>query len=71
MVGEMTQEELDDFLAEIDKESSYRRLEGKQNLIVSIIAIAFSVFQLTSIFGMLPAQIQEIFTCALSLYLHF
>lgn len=56
----MTQEELDDFLSSIDKESSYRRLEGWQNKLVIFIAIAFSVFQLyTSIFGMLPAQKQR------------
>ncbi|WP_154865143.1 TRAP transporter permease [Neofamilia massiliensis] len=56
----MTQEELDEFLSSIDKESSYRRLEGWQNKLVIFIAIAFSIFQLyTSIFGMLPAQKQR------------
>lgn len=56
----MSQEELDDFLAEIDKESAYRRLSGVQEKIVTYIAIAFTLFQLyTSIFGMLPAQLQR------------
>lgn len=60
VAGEMTQEELDDFLSEIDKESAYRRLEGWQDKLVTIIAILFSVFQLyTSIMGMLPAQLQR------------
>lgn len=57
---EMTQEELDAFLAEIDKESAYRRLTGNQEKLVSLIAIAFTLFQLyTSIFGVLPAQLQR------------
>jgi TRAP transporter 4TM/12TM fusion protein len=58
----LDQEELDidEIMAKYDKESSYRRLSGKQMKIVSIIAILFSCFQLyTAIFGILPAQLQR------------
>lgn len=51
---------IDEIMAKYDKESSYRRLSGKQMKIVSIIAILFSCFQLyTAMFGMLPAQLQR------------
>lgn len=47
-------------MSEFDKESAYRRLSGSQDKIVSIIAVLFTLFQLyTSIFGVLPAQIQR------------
>ncbi len=52
--------DVDALMSEFDKESAFRRLSGKQNLIVSIIAVMFTLFQLyTSIFGVLPAQIQR------------
>lgn len=52
--------DIDEIMAKYDKESSYRRLSGKQMKIVSIIAILFSCFQLyTAIFGILPAQLQR------------
>nr|WP_313346724.1 TRAP transporter permease [Sedimentibacter sp.] len=47
-------------MAKFDKESSYRRLSGIQNKIVSVLAVIFASFQLyTAIFGILPAQIQR------------
>jgi len=51
---------IDAIMAKYDKESSYRRLRGKQMKIVSVIAVLFSCFQLyTAIFGILPAQLQR------------
>lgn len=52
--------DIDEIMAKYDKESAYRRLGGTQMKIASIIAILFSCFQLyTSIFGILPAQLQR------------
>ena len=52
--------DVDEFLAQYDKESDYRRLTGFASRIISIIAICFSLFQLyTAIFGVLDAQIQR------------
>lgn len=52
--------DVDEIMAKYDKESSYRRLSGKQMKIVSVIAILFSGFQLyTALFGILPAQLQR------------
>lgn len=52
--------DIDEIMAKYDKESSYRRLNGKQMKIVSVIAILFSCFQLyTALFGILPAQLQR------------
>ena len=50
----------DALLADIDKESAYRRLSGSWHLIITVLLIAFSLFQLgTSILGTLPAQLQR------------
>ncbi|MDF2949225.1 MAG: transporter, fusion protein [Sedimentibacter sp.] len=52
--------DIDEIMAKYDKESAYRRLGGTQMKIASILAILFSCFQLyTSIFGILPAQLQR------------
>ncbi|WP_398439342.1 TRAP transporter permease [Sedimentibacter sp.] len=52
--------DIDEIMAKFDKESSYRRLSGIQNKIVSVLAVIFASFQLyTAIFGILPAQIQR------------
>lgn len=59
---EQTEEQIDvdELISELDKESAYRRLTGKQGMVVTLIAIAFTTFQLyTSIFGVLPAQLQR------------
>ncbi|MGE5588083.1 MAG: TRAP transporter permease [Clostridia bacterium] len=43
-----------------DRESAYRRIPGFYSIVISVIAIAFSLFQLyTAAFGVLPAQIQR------------
>ncbi|MCR4401312.1 MAG: TRAP transporter permease [Firmicutes bacterium] len=43
-----------------DRESAYRRIPGLYSVVISVIAIAFSLFQLyTAAFGVLPAQIQR------------
>jgi TRAP transporter 4TM/12TM fusion protein len=52
--------DVDDFLAQYDRESDYRRLTGVASRVISIIAICFSLFQLyTAIFGVLDAMIQR------------
>lgn len=61
-IKQQEQEEInvDDLMAEFDKESAYRRLIGTQGKIVSIVAILFTVFQIyTSAFGLLAAQLQR------------
>ncbi len=53
-------EDISDILAKVDKESTYRKLEGRHHMTVALIAISFSLFQLyTASFGLLPAQIQR------------
>ncbi|MGE5586111.1 MAG: TRAP transporter permease [Bacillota bacterium] len=43
-----------------DRESAYRRIPGAYSVVIGVIAIAFSLFQLyTAAFGVLPAQIQR------------
>ncbi|WP_312644609.1 TRAP transporter permease [Hydrogenoanaerobacterium sp.] len=50
----------DDLLADIDKESAYRRFEGAWHIIVTVLLVAFSLFQLsTAVLGTLPAQLQR------------
>jgi TRAP transporter 4TM/12TM fusion protein len=52
--------DLDEFLAQYDRESDYRRLQGFTAQVIAAIAIAFSVFQLyTAIFGVLDAHLQR------------
>jgi TRAP transporter 4TM/12TM fusion protein len=54
------QKELDELLAKVDLESNYRSLDGTWALIVKLIAISMSLFQLyTAIFGILPSQLQR------------
>ncbi|OHE61506.1 MAG: C4-dicarboxylate ABC transporter [Treponema sp. RIFOXYC1_FULL_61_9] len=49
-----------DLLASIDRESAFRRLAGTAAIIVSAIAIIFTLFQLyTASIGLLPARIQR------------
>jgi TRAP transporter 4TM/12TM fusion protein len=51
---------VDDLMEEYDRESRFLRLTGSWALVVKIIAIAFSLFQLyTALFGVLEAQIQR------------
>ncbi|BCV25459.1 C4-dicarboxylate ABC transporter [Gelria sp. Kuro-4] len=52
--------DLDKFMAQYDKESDYRRLQGPAARVVAAVAIAFSVFQLyTAVFGVLDAHLQR------------
>lgn len=54
------QEEIEEIMAKYDKESAYRRLKGLPHYIIVGIAIIFSLFQLyTSLFGLLPQQMQR------------
>ncbi len=56
----MEEVKTDDLLAQIDRESAYRRLAGKAAFIVSAIAIVFTLFQLyTASVGLLPARLQR------------
>ena len=56
----VTQEELEEILKKVDKESTARKLTGIPSWIVYVIAIAFSCFQVyTAAFGLLPAQLQR------------
>lgn len=51
---------MDEFMAKYDRESDYRRFIGPWALIISVIAISFSVFQLyTAIYGVFDAHIQR------------
>lgn len=56
----VSQAEIEDILMKYDRESAYRRIPGIYSVVVGVIAVAFSVFQLyTAAFGVLPAQIQR------------
>jgi len=59
---EISQDEVDKILRKYDKGSDFRNLSGKANLIISIILLGFSVFQLyTAIFlGMEPMILRSI-----------
>jgi TRAP transporter 4TM/12TM fusion protein len=58
--SDVTEEELTQLLAKVDKESTFRKLTGYQYRIVYWIAVAFSVFQVyTGLLGAYPAQIQR------------
>jgi TRAP transporter 4TM/12TM fusion protein len=55
---QMDQEEI---LRSIDRESAYRILKNPMHTVITVILVAFSLFQLwTAIFGTLPAQLQRI-----------
>ena len=59
-------------LAQYDRESNYRRYDGLWKWIVSLIAITFSLFQLyTAIFGVLDAHIQRSVHLAFAMALVF
>lgn len=70
---EKTQEmDVEEYLAKVDRESSYRRLSGKPALTVGAIAVAFSLFQLyTALFGVLDAAIQRAVHLSFGLLLVF
>ena len=56
----VSDEEIEEILIKYDRESAYRRIPGVFSVIISVIAITFSLFQLyTAAFGVLPAQIQR------------
>jgi len=56
----VSREKIQEVMGKYDKESFYRKLGGRWGLIIAIIAIGFSLFQLyTAAFGMLPAQLQR------------
>ncbi|MCU0589276.1 MAG: TRAP transporter permease [Syntrophobacteraceae bacterium] len=56
----VTEEELNEILKKVDKESTYRNLGGYQRRIVFWVAVGFSLFQVyTGAFGMLAAQMQR------------
>lgn len=58
--SDVTEEEITQLLAKVDKESTFRKLSGYQYRIVYWLAVAFSCFQLyTAMFGAYPAQIQR------------
>ncbi len=58
--SDVTEEEITQLLAKVDKESTFRKLSGYQHRIVYWMAVAFSCFQLyTAMFGAYPAQIQR------------
>ncbi len=56
----VSQEKIQEVLGKYDKESFYRKLEGKWGFSIAAVAICFSLLQLyTAAFGMLPAQLQR------------
>ncbi|RPJ04656.1 MAG: TRAP transporter fused permease subunit, partial [Deltaproteobacteria bacterium] len=58
--AEVSEEEIQEILKKVDKESTFRKLSGYSAQIVYILAVAFSCFQLyTAIFGVLAAQLQR------------
>lgn len=60
ITDEVSQQELEDLLKKVDKESTFRKLEGFQYKLVFWLAIAFSFFHLyTGMFGLFAAQIQR------------
>ncbi|MDF2572139.1 MAG: transporter, fusion protein [Sporomusa sp.] len=57
---EISQTELEELMKKVDKESTFRKLEGFQYKLVYLIAVVFSCYHLyTGIFGMFAAQIQR------------
>jgi len=57
---EVSEEEIQKILRKVDRESTFRKLEGYPYWILYVIAVAFSCFQLyTALFGLLPAQLQR------------
>ncbi len=67
-----SEEQMQEILNKFDKESRYRRYQGKLALIIRIFAISFSLFQLyTAIFGTLASQLQRSVHLAFGLGLIF
>ncbi len=59
-VETVSEGEIQEILMKYDRESAYRRIPGAYSVVIAVIAIAFSLFQLyTAAFGVLPAQIQR------------
>jgi TRAP transporter 4TM/12TM fusion protein len=70
--SDVTEEELTQLLAKVDKESTFRKLTGFDARVVYWIAVSFSCFQLyTGIWGPYPAQIQRSVHLAFSFALVF
>jgi TRAP transporter 4TM/12TM fusion protein len=58
--SEVSQEEIQEIMKKVDKESTFRKLTGYSSRIVYVLAVGFSCFQLyTAIFGVLAAQLQR------------
>lgn len=59
-IEKIDQEELNQVLSKVDKESTHRHFVGLLKILIAVIAISFSLFQLyTASFGLLPAQLQR------------
>jgi TRAP transporter, 4TM/12TM fusion protein len=57
---EVSQEEIEKLMEEVDRESRFRKVKGYQAQLIFVIAVAFSAFHLyTGIFGILAAQLQR------------
>lgn len=62
----------EEMLERFDKESTFRKLKGKWGIVISLICILFSLFQLyTAAFGVFPAQIQRSVHLAFAMSLGF
>lgn len=69
---EVSMTEVEEILKKVDKESTYRRLQGTQKQLVYWIAVAYSCFHLyTGIFGTLAAQLQRSIHLAFAFVLVF
>ncbi|SDF08054.1 TRAP transporter permease [Sporolituus thermophilus] len=69
---EVSAVEVEELLKKVDKESTYRKLEGIPRKLVFWLAVAFSCFHLyTGIFGMLAAQLQRSIHLAFAFVLVF
>ena len=72
MINKKEEKSVDELIAEIDRESAYRRLTGVRGKIIAFVAIAFSLFQLyTASIALLPAQLQRSVHLAFALLLAF
>jgi len=64
--------DLDEVLAQFDRESAFRRLTGLAGRLIALILIAFSAFQLyTAAFGVLDARVQRAIHLAFGMSLVF
>lgn len=63
---------LEELMAKYDREADYRRPGKRMALLISIVAVAFSLFQLyTAVFGVLDAQLQRAVHLSFALLLVF